>query len=532
MRKAFRFCIVPLTFLIASFDTALAGNSCGQLTKLNLTKATVVSAEDTAAGQFLPPGIQADTPEAATYKKLPRFCRVVVKATPSADSGIAIEVWLPVTNWNRKLRGQGNGGFAGSLDYRGLAHSVGLGYASVATDAGHKGEATDSSWALGHPEKIIDFGYRAVHEMTGVAKTVVETYYGQAEKRAYFDACSDGGREALMEAQRFPEDYDGILAGAPANDWTEMLAGGLQVEKSVLANRANFIPPDKLPMITSAVLKSCNANDDFLNNPPECHFDPGILLCAQTRTGSCLSAAQVQTLKSIYRGGLDSSGRQIFPGLMPSSEAGDGGWQDWVTGKEFGKSDGIAYTRGFFQNMVYEDPNWDLRAANVDSALQRSQEKLAPILNATDPDLGRFKARGGKLILYHGWIDPAISPLNTVRYYNEVASKMGGQATEQFVRLYMVPGMQHCAGGPGPFIFGQLGIGKAHDSAHNAAVALERWVENSQAPREIIATKLRDDSDSSKGILMTRPLCPYPQIAQYAGSGDLSSAGSYKCSNP
>ncbi|MDQ2713016.1 MAG: tannase/feruloyl esterase family alpha/beta hydrolase, partial [Acidobacteriota bacterium] len=309
----------------------------------------MVTAQEVAAGSFLPTGMQTDAPEAAVYKKLPTFCRAIIEATPSYDSKIAIEVWLPVAHWNQKLRGQGNGGFAGALDYRGMANSVGLRYASAATDAGHKGEATDSSWALGHPEKVIDFGYRAVHEMTGIAKTVVENYYRRAQKRAYFDACSDGGREALMEAQRFPEDYDGILAGAPANDWTDMLAGGLQVEKSVLANRANFIPPDRLPMITDAVLKACKAKDDFLNDPPECHFDPGILLCGQIRTGSCLSAPQVQTLKSIYKGGADSTGRQIFPGLMPSSEAGDGGWQDWVTGKEFGKSDGVAYTSGFFQ---------------------------------------------------------------------------------------------------------------------------------------------------------------------------------------
>ncbi|MDQ2842793.1 MAG: tannase/feruloyl esterase family alpha/beta hydrolase, partial [Acidobacteriota bacterium] len=233
-----------------------AAGECGRLRELKLANASVISARQIAAGAFRPADLKADAPEAANYKKLPRFCKVEIDASPTSDSRIAIEVWLPLTNWNGKFRGQGNGGFAGALDYRGLAGSLDLGYATAATDAGHQGEAEDASWALHHPEKIVDFGYRAIHETAQIARKVIQSFYGEPPGRAYFDACSDGGREALMEAQRFPEDYDGILAGAPANYWTHLLAGGLDVLKTVTASPANFIPPDRLPRITAAVFKA------------------------------------------------------------------------------------------------------------------------------------------------------------------------------------------------------------------------------------------------------------------------------------
>ncbi len=361
----------------------LGASSCEQIAQLKLRGARVVSAKSMPAGSFLPPGADATKPEAGVYRKLPAFCRVVVQATPAADSQIPIEVWMPLESWNQKFRGQGNGGYAGSFDFRGMAGSLGLGYATAGTDTGHSGEATDSSWALGHPEKVKDFGYRAVHEMTDKAKTVIAKFYAIAPKQAYFDSCSDGGREALMEAQRFPRDYDGILAGAPANYWTHLLTGGLEVARTITKKRSSFIPPEKLSLITTAALAACDANegvrDGILNDPTRCHFDPAVLLCSQKKKEPCLSKQQIQTIKKVYGGETASRGEGLTSGLMPTSEAGDGGWKDWVTGETFGGGDGIKYTTGFFKNMVYEDPNWDYRSANIAKAQRAADQKLAGI---------------------------------------------------------------------------------------------------------------------------------------------------------
>ncbi len=531
MRTAF------LAVLIASgFSQCLPGDSCQQLAKLKLPRAAVVSAESIAPGGFLPSGVSATSPEAAPYKKLPAFCRAVVEATPSSDSHIALEVWLPAAGWNHKYRGQGNGGFAGAIDYHGMADSAGLGYATSGSDAGHKGDGEDASWALNHPEKIVDFGYRAVHETADIAKTIIKAFYGEPQQRAYFDSCSDGGREALMEAQRFPEDYDGILAGAPANDWTHLLTGALSIEKAINSSQTNFIPPEKLPAITGAVLQACDAQDGLrdgiVNDPRRCHFDPGMLLCGASDDRSCLSAPQLRALKTIYAGPTDPQGNQIFPAAMPSGEDGEGGWKNWIIGTTFEKSALVAFETGFFQDMVFSDRNWNYHTADIEKSLDAANQKMASVLNATDPDLSKLKARGGKLILYHGWLDAAISPLNTIAYYQSVQSKLGEQSAGEFVKLYMVPGMRHCFGGPGPSIFGQLGIAASRDPKQNMFTSLEQWVEQGTAPNAIIATKMRDDKDHSKGILMTRPLCPFPEVAVYDGKGDPQNAQAFACAKP
>ena len=530
--------VLRLSVALLSFGsvTLPAQTRCENLSAVVLPDARVLQARSVEAGKFAPPDLKPGSPEGALYKKLPRFCRVQVESTPSRDSQIAIEVWLPFEHWNHKFRGQGNGGFAGALDYHGMGYSLSLGFLTAATDTGHKGEATDSNWALGHPEKIKDFGYRAIHEMTGAAKLLAVKFYGKDPQRSYFDSCSDGGREALMEAQRFPGDYDGILAGAPANNWTHLLTAGLQAVQVETASPANFIPPAKLPLITRAALRACDANDGvrdgILNDPSRCHFDPESLRCKSASQRSCLTGPQVATLKQIYRGAITSTGQMIFPGLMPSGEAGKDGWEAWVTGTDPRSASGHAYTEGFFRNMVFDDPNWSYRDANVDSALKAADQKLSAVLNATDPNLSAFRARGGKLILYHGWLDPAISPLGTIDYYRSVVATMGQKSAETFVRLYMVPGMRHCAGGPGPFIFGQLGIASSRDSAHNVFTALEEWVEQDTAPGSIITTKFIDENQPSKGIQMTRPLCPYPQESQYIGRGSTNDAESFRCASP
>jgi feruloyl esterase len=520
-----------------AYAQSAPSGTCEGLAQLKLTGAKILSAQTVAAGAFTPP--PNITPwivgEPSFYKMLPAFCRVLAEATPSADSSIKIEVWMPANgqnsgSWNGKLQGQGNGGFAGEIGYRQLGTAVYQGYATVSTDTGHSAGGTDASWALGHPEKLTDFGYRGIHEMTRVAKVVVKAFYGKDPRHSYFGGCSNGGRQALMEAQRFPEDYDGILAGAPANFWTHLLTKALADAQATTLDAASYIPPSELPAIARAVNAACDAQDGvpdgIVNDPRKCRFDPGAMLCKEGDSGKCLTAAQVTALKKLYEGPNDAKGQKIFPGYLPGAEEGPGGWETWITGSAPGKSLLFAFSGGYFSNMVYGKADWNYKDASVDQA-EKAADETAQFLNATEPNLVAFKARGGKLILYHGWNDPAISALNTINYYNEVINRMSGQETEAFVRLYMVPGVQHCGGGPGPDSFGQGGAG-AKDAQHNVELALEQWVEKGIAPNAIVATKY-ESGDPAKGVKMTRPLCPYPQIAKYKGKGDTNDAGNFAC---
>jgi hypothetical protein len=515
--------------------TSTAPDPCTGLASLALPAAKVVSAEAVPAGAFTPPpSLNPWTAgDPSFYKTLPAFCRVVVKGTPSADSDIPIEVWMPAAGWNGRFRGQGNGGFAGEIDFRSMGAALTRGDATAGTDTGHSGGATDASWALGHPEKVTDFGYRAIHTMTEVAKATVKAYYSRAARHSYFGSCSNGGRQALMEAQRFPEDYDGILAGAPANGWTHLLTKAVADAQATTLETASYIPSRKLPAIARAVNAACDAGDGVtdgvLNDPRQCRFDPAALLCREADSDTCLTAPQVTALKKLYEGPHDSRGREIFPGYLPGAEEGEGGWGPWITGPAPGKSLLFAFGTGFFTNMVYEKTGWDYKDANLEQALKAAEEKTGEKLDATDANLQAFRARGGKLILYHGWNDPAIPAQNTVHYYDGVVSRLGRPETEGFVRLYMVPGMQHCGGGPGPSSFGQFGPAPSTEPQRNVSAALERWVESGDAPSAIVATRYVGD-DPAKGVRATRPLCPYPQVATYKGQGDTGDAASFACS--
>ena len=512
-----------------------AGTPCEQLAQLALPNTKITSAQLVAAGTFAPPPATAPwlAGDPNLYKRLPAFCRVTAEAKPSADSDIKIEVWMPAAGWNGKFRGQGNGGFAGEIDYGSLAGAVAQGYATAATDTGHAAGGTDASWALGHPEKIVDFAYRAIHEMTLTGKATVKAFYGEAPKRAYFGNCSNGGRQALMEAQRFPDDYDGILAGAPANYWTHLLASALWDAQATTLDPASYIPASKIPAIAHAVNTACDAKDGVtdgvLNDPRQCHFDPASLLCKEGDSDSCLTQPQVSAIKKLYEGAHDSKGNEIFPGFLPGGEEGGGGWPLWITGQSPGKSLLFAFGGGYFSNMVYEKADWDYKKANFDEAVAASDKKFATVLNATDTNLKTFEAHGGKLIIYHGWNDAAISALNTINYYENVGSKMGRAERDSFVRLFMVPGMQHCAGGPGPDIFGQGGFSPVNDPQHNIYLALEEWVEKGAAPSTVIASKLAG-AGATATVNETRPLCAYPQVAKYKGSGDTNDASNFACS--
>ena len=517
--------VVPLLLaalmMIGASRTALAA-SCESLSGLKLPDTTITSAQSVAAGAFQPPAM----PGAPAVKDIPAFCRVVAEVKPAKDSDIKLEVWLPSSGWNGKYQGVGNGGFAGSITYVGLANAVKAGYATASTDTGHAGGATDAKWALGHPDRIVDFGYRAIHEMTLKAKAIIKAFYGEDPKHSFFGSCSNGGRQALMEAQRFPEDYDGILAGAPANFWTHLLTAGAWDVQATMADSASYIPATKIPAISAAVLKACDAQDGvtdgIVNDPRQCHFDPASIVCKEGDSDACLTPPQAAALKKLYAGPTNSKGQKIFPGRVVGGEDGPGGWPLWITGSKPGAGLMYQFTTNFFPNMVFDDPNWDFKSFTFDSGVRLADEKQARNLNATNPDLKAFKARGGKLIIYHGWSDAAISALNTIDYYNSVEAKMGRSQTEQFMRVFMVPGMQHCSGGPGLNSFGQLGFGStAADPQHNIYLALEQWVEKGVAPEEIIA--------SGQAGTLTRPLCAFPQTAKYKGTGDPKDEANFVC---
>jgi feruloyl esterase len=504
---------------------ALCAAACENLSTAALPNTQITVVQTVAAGLFTPP-------YGAPLDNLPAFCRVTGVIKPTSDSYIRFEVWLPASGWNGKFLGVGNGGFAGSIDYNALGRNLKRGYATAATDTGHEAEAGDASWAFKHPEKIADFGYRALHETVTNAKQLMQAFYSRSPQHSYFDSCSDGGREALMEAQRFPEDFDGILAGAPANFWTHMLTGGAAVAKEVYKNPAGYISSMKVPAIQAATLAACDAQDGvkdgIINDPSRCRFDPSVLLCKGAESRNCLTAPQVASLKEYYAGGRDSYGKLIFPGFLPGAEEGPGGWSSWILGSSPGTAYGFGYLENYFRYMVFEDPAWNPVTTNIEAAESAADEKTARFLNANDPDLRHFQARGGKLILYHGWNDPAISALNTINYYNSVLSTLGASVASSSVRLYMAPGMQHCVSGPGPNWFGQVGTVTAKGPEHGIYAALEQWVENGVVPDTIIATKYVGDNPA-KGVQMTRPLCPYPQTAKYKGSGDTNDYANFAC---
>ena len=501
--------------------------NCEDLGRLSLPN-TAITAASVPAGTFTPPG-------GRPIPNLPAFCRVTGTIKPSSDSNIQFEVWLPAAGWNGKFQGAGNGGFAGSVNYGSMAAAVNHGYATASTDTGHQGTAIDAGWALGHPEKILDFGYRAIHETAEQAKAIIRAFYGEAPRRSYFSSCSNGGRQALMEAQRFPADYDGIIAGAPANFWTHLLTQAMWDIQATMRDPASYISANKLPAIEAAVLAHCDAmdgvKDGVVDDPSRCHFDPSELLCKGAESDSCLTMPQVSALKKIYAGPRTSTAQQIMPGFPPGGETGGGGWGLWVTGPAPGKSLQFAFGTNFFANMIYNNAAWDFHTFNVDAGLKAADNKMAGTLNATDPDLTRFRQRGGKLILYHGWNDAAIPAENSIHYYQNVQAKMGNRNVAEFVRLYMVPGMQHCYGGPGPDMIGQLGI-TGGDPQHDLNAALERWVEQGTAADQIIATKYKSGMDPAGGVVRSRPLCPYPAVASWNGKGSTDDAANFVCVYP
>jgi feruloyl esterase len=348
--------------------------------------------------------------------------------------------------------------------------------------------------------------------MTVKGKAIVEAFYSKAPERSYWSGCSSGGKQGLKEAQKFPRDYDGIVAGAPANYWTHLMIGDLWPAMATLANPAGFLPPAKLELIHQAALRACDeldgVKDGLIEDPMRCHFDPGTLLCKDAGIEGCLTAPQVESARKIYGGAKNPrTGKQIFPGMAPGSEL--------VWGALAGGPQPFGIPVSHFQYVVFKDKNWDYKTLDFDKDVALTDKLDNGLLNATDPNLKEFFAHGGKLLMYHGWNDQLISPVNSVDYYNAVASKMGGASKiNDSFRLFMAPGMNHCGGGDGP-------------SRIDPLAAVEQWVEQGKAPDQLLAAHpaARDIVDR------TRPLCPYPQIATYRGSGSIDDAASFVCAS-
>ena len=486
------------------------GTACNSLLKLSLPNTTINKAETYPAGPFAPPDPRrAAPPDAPEVNDLPAFCRVLAKLTPSTDSEILVELWLPAEGWNGKFQAVGNGGWAGNVDWAALRAALRRGYATAATSAGHLGGGNSASFAFGHPEKLTDFAYRAVHEMTVTAKSIIARFYGTGPRYSYWNGCSTGGRQGLKEAQRFPTDFDGIIAGAPANSQMHLHVWSVAVAQAVHKTPESYIPPEKYPAIYKAALDACDLldglKDSLIQDPRECHFDPNVLQCSGADAPTCLTAPQVEAARKLYAPVKNSrSGELIFPGMEPGSELGWGG----LAGPN---ANPIATDT--FTYIVYKDPGWDWRSMNPDTVTDLADKTDHGLIDATDPNLKSFFGHKGKLIMYHGWSDPLIAPRNSVNYYEAAvdASSSAGLRPADSIRLFMVPGMRHCRGGAGPNSFDMIG-------------ALEQWVEQGKAPEQIIA------SHSSNGAVdRTRPLCPYPQVARYNGAGSIDDAENFTC---
>ena len=446
------------------------------------------------------------------------YCRVIGASHPTPDSDIRFEVVIP-EKWNGRYLQVGNGGFAGVIPERSMLAPLAQGYAVAGTDDGHQDTVnTDASWAIGHPQKVIDFGYRALKETTDAARAIIAANKGVQPRYSYFQGCSDGGREALMEAQRYPNDFNGIVAGDPANRWTHLLAGAAAGYQALTATPQSWLSPEKLKLVEAEALKQCGDADGVIEDPIACHFRPETLRCAGTIEPGCLSGDQITALNKIYDGPVDATGRTVMAGFSPGGEGEDNGWSRWITGPTPDGKSALIYqfSSNFFGDVVKGDPAYDLKRINFGIDVAVADTRFGPIFNSYNTDLSAFRAHGGKLIQYHGWADPAIPALDSVDYWKLVQSKMGD--TAGLYRLFMAPGMLHCGGGPGPNVLATL-------------PAITAWVEQDQAPDMIAATKYRNN-DPAQSVERTRPLCVFPARAEWDGKGDKTKMESYRCIEP
>lgn len=514
---------------------AAAQTPCDQL-KLSLPDTRVVSIEFIPAGPFAAPtgtltpvipapapalgsapagrggrgaGAQAKGPAAGGRAAqpplpVPAYCRVLMVQTPSSDSLIDTAVFLPTENWNGKLQVVGNGGWAGSISYPQMAAALREGYAAASNDTGHRANDVGGGgmFALGHPEKITDFAYRAMHETVVKAKLITAAFYGRGPKYSYYNGCSTGGRQGLIEITKFPEDFDAASVGAPANPHVHLHAAGVERSLELMKNNAPLTQA-KVETLHKAVMDSCDAldgvKDGIISNPEKCHYDPSALLCKGADGPTCLTAGELETVRIVFGDVKTKKGEVIWTGYEPGTELQVGSLKTVPT------SPGGVFD--VIRILGHQDKDYDWHNFDLDAEVAQADKAGIDVLTY---DLSAFKAHGGKLLLYHGWADPSIPPGHTVLYYKEVLNKMGKKQDDWF-KLYMEPGMAHCGGGPGPDQFNKMGV-------------IERWREAGQAPESIIASHVTGSS-----VDMTRPLCPYPQVAVYKGAGSTNDAASFSC---
>ena len=522
--------LLPVTFVaglaVGFAAPSSAAPNCSALSGLKLADTSITEARSNATGAFTPPGGRS-----RPLDKLPAFCAVKGVLKPTSTSAVQFEIWLPESGWNGKLQVVGNGGLAGTISYPAMADALRDGFATASTDTGHT--ATEASSWLEDRERVIDYSYRGLHLTTVNAKAILQSFYTQPAKYAYYSGCSTGGKQGLMEAQRYPADFDGILAGDAANYWTHQMAS--EVWNGVVTSSPETnLPKEKLQLVQDRAIAACDmldgAADGLVSNPIKCHFDPSTLQCSGADSPNCLTKGQVEAVKNVYGGVRNPlNGKTIYPGMYPGGEMG------WASGVVINRTttSGVS-SNTFWSYALFHNKDWQFRTIDFARDLEQADKELAPMMNATDPNLEPFHRLNHKLIYYHGAADPLIPAQNGVDYFESVvATEKSLDRTQSFYRAFLVPGLYHCAGGPGPIAFGTSGKPPEgqRDADHDIMKALERWVESGTAPSKVVATKYVDN-DAAKGVAFQRPLCPHPQVATYKGSGDLKDASSFSCVAP
>jgi feruloyl esterase len=512
--------VVMLAGLIMLARPAGAQQSCESLASVRIPNVTITSARAGSPGFELP--AQSGFLSAPPRKVNAPFCRIEAYSAPTADSHIGIEVWLPAAeNWNGKFLAAGNPGFIGSLSPSGLAAIMERGYVAGGTDTGHVDP--DFQWGIGHPEKWADWGYRAVHEMVVVTKEMARRYYGKPVRYSFWNSCHNGGNQGLAEAQRYPDDFDGIVVGDPAFHISRLQPGSLYISWVALKDGVDgpgYLPVAKLDVLHRAALDACDADDGLVDgligDPTKCRFDPAVLQCRGTDAATCLTAGQVDTARKIYAGAKFKDGSPIYSGFEPGSEPG---WAFMIEKEPF------SVNLNYFKGMVFQDPDWDWRTFDVDRDTRLGIERTSKYVDNDSPDLRAFRQSGGKMILVSSWNSLALPPRQFVEYYKSVERTMGGRGeTQDFVRLFSVPGSGGCPG----FVM--------NEGDFDAFSAIESWVERGKAPEVIIYSHRKASGGGAMGgggeVFRTRPVCAYPKVARYKGSGDIDDAANFSCVEP
>lgn len=528
--RAVRLCLALGTLSVAGLANAA---SCGSLAALNIPDTRIERAENIAAGPLMLPAEFGPGPGRTIA--LPAHCKVTGIIRPTYDSEIRFEVWLPEQGWNERFLQVGNGGLAGSIRMGDLADALTAGYAAAGTDNGHRSSNSNAStWAYGHPEKLIDYGSRAVHLTAQTARQIVSAYFAQPPRYRYFAGCSDGGRESLMEAQRYPDDFDGYLVGAPGINipgGSISLLHAARVLNSLAP--AERITPAHVQRLSQAVLEQCDANDGVrdgvLQEPLACSFSPQTLACRGAASAQCLTANQVSAIEALYAGPKDAAGQPLGAGLRPTLGAESTVWMGPLVTPNGGPAPAGAVAGGYLAGVLYGNDRPDISMLDLATLKRDAEAFYVPVISPRDPDLSAARAKGKKILHYQGWSDPVNPPQQSTDYYASVRARLG--ATDDFYRLFMVPGLAHCGGGTGPVDIGHTGSAKSlapNDARHDWLQALEAWVERDVAPARLIAGEYAPPGTLKR----TRPVCAYPQVARYQGRGDVTQADSYRCVAP